>query len=188
MWTRRILERLQAIQNKQGSTMGDELRQSFALFPRRSETRIWICKPSESRITVEFRGRCRRGILRTDTFRNPAISPELRSVKKDICKQSRKRGFASKVAKLWQVIHFVGHFWRRIIACKSVPRLDLHPAGLEPATLEVTELIHNRLGQRRSCERSSRRAESKIGPLRLAYGFRPARVAILRCTVVTPPG
>src|SRR4029077_13760240 len=37
--------------------MGDELRQSFALFPRRSETRIWICKPSESRIKKFIRGR-----------------------------------------------------------------------------------------------------------------------------------
>ena len=46
LWTRRILEGLQAIQNQQGSTMCDELRQSFALLPRRSEPWIWIAKPS----------------------------------------------------------------------------------------------------------------------------------------------
>src|SRR5580704_15174798 len=50
LWTRRILERLQSIQHKQGSTMRDELRQSFALLPRRSEPWIWIAKPSQSRI------------------------------------------------------------------------------------------------------------------------------------------
>ena len=51
------------------------------------------------------------------------------------CTQSPKGGFASKVAKLWQAIHFAGHFSRRIIAWKSPTGLDLHPAGLEPATL-----------------------------------------------------
>jgi hypothetical protein len=40
LWARRILERLQAVQNQQGSTMYDELCQSFALLPRRSEQ--WI--------------------------------------------------------------------------------------------------------------------------------------------------
>src|SRR5271166_5883527 len=50
LWTRRILERLQAIQNKQGSTMCDELGQPFALLPGGSEPRIWIPKPSESRV------------------------------------------------------------------------------------------------------------------------------------------
>ena len=36
LWTRRFLERLQAIENKQGWTMRDELRESLALLPRRS--------------------------------------------------------------------------------------------------------------------------------------------------------
>jgi hypothetical protein len=42
------LERFQAIQNKQGSTMRYKLRQSFALLPRGSDPWIWISKPSES--------------------------------------------------------------------------------------------------------------------------------------------
>src|SRR5215471_14347187 len=50
LWTRRILERLHAVQNKQGSTMRDQLRESLALLPRRSEPRIWIAKPRESGI------------------------------------------------------------------------------------------------------------------------------------------
>ena len=50
LWTGRILEWLQAVQDKQGSTMRDELRESFALFPRGSELRIWISKPTESRV------------------------------------------------------------------------------------------------------------------------------------------
>src|SRR5215469_9850654 len=50
LWTRRILERLQPIQNKQDSTMRDELRESLALLPRRSEPWIWISKPTEGRI------------------------------------------------------------------------------------------------------------------------------------------
>ena len=50
LWTRWILERLHAIQNKQGPTMRDELRQSFAFLPRRSEPWIWVAKPTESRI------------------------------------------------------------------------------------------------------------------------------------------
>src|SRR5262249_10715122 len=37
---RRILERLQAIQNQQGSTIRDKLRESLALLPGRSEP--WI--------------------------------------------------------------------------------------------------------------------------------------------------
>src|SRR5215813_8105356 len=50
LWTRRILQRLQTVQNKQGSTMRDELGQSFALLPRRSEPRIWVAKPAKRRI------------------------------------------------------------------------------------------------------------------------------------------
>jgi hypothetical protein len=42
LWTRRILERLQAVRNKQGSTMRHELRQSFALLPLCSDPWIWI--------------------------------------------------------------------------------------------------------------------------------------------------
>ena len=37
--------------------MRDELRQSFALLPRRSEPWIWISKPSESRIKKFICGR-----------------------------------------------------------------------------------------------------------------------------------
>src|SRR5262249_29846900 len=50
LWTRRILERLQAVQNEQGSAMRDELRESLALLPRRSEPRIGVTKPRESGI------------------------------------------------------------------------------------------------------------------------------------------
>src|SRR5271165_6112394 len=57
LWTRRILERLQAIQNRQGSTMRDELRQSFALFPGRSEPWIRISKPSERGVKKFICGR-----------------------------------------------------------------------------------------------------------------------------------
>src|SRR6516162_6833705 len=57
LWSRRILERLQAIQNKQGSTMRNELRQSFALLPGRSEPWIRISKPVESRFKKFIRGR-----------------------------------------------------------------------------------------------------------------------------------
>jgi hypothetical protein len=54
-------------------------------------------------------------VRRTNTLsQSKGDQPELRSVKKDICKQSRKGGFAPKMAKLWQVIHFAGHFSRRI--------------------------------------------------------------------------
>ena len=45
-----ILERFQTVQNQQGSTMRDELRESLALFPGRSKPWIWISKPVESRI------------------------------------------------------------------------------------------------------------------------------------------
>src|SRR5271165_49560 len=37
--------------------MGDKLRQSFALLPRRSDPRIWITKPSESRVDKLICGR-----------------------------------------------------------------------------------------------------------------------------------
>jgi hypothetical protein len=75
-------------------------------------------------------------VRRTDTLsQSKGDQPELRGVKKDICTQSRKGRFASKVAKLWQVIHLAGHFSRRLIACKSASIFDFHPAGLEPATL-----------------------------------------------------
>jgi hypothetical protein len=50
LWARRILERLQAVQNKQGSPMRDELCQSLDFLPGRSESWIWIPKPSESRV------------------------------------------------------------------------------------------------------------------------------------------
>src|SRR5260221_6510298 len=56
LWTRRILERLQAVQNKQGSPMRDELRQSFALLPPRSNPWIWIPKPSQSRVKERICG------------------------------------------------------------------------------------------------------------------------------------
>src|SRR5580692_8862526 len=39
--------------------MRDELRQSFALLPRRSDPWIWIAKPSESRIEKFI---CRRSV------------------------------------------------------------------------------------------------------------------------------
>src|SRR6202008_3752433 len=57
LWTRWILERFQAIQNQQGSTMRDQFSQSFALLPGRSNPRIRIPKPSESRIEKFIRGR-----------------------------------------------------------------------------------------------------------------------------------
>src|SRR5260370_40080854 len=56
--TRWILERLQPIQNKQGSPMPSELRQSFALLPCCSEPWIWIVKPGKSGIK-KFIGRRR---------------------------------------------------------------------------------------------------------------------------------
>src|ERR1700730_11464195 len=37
--------------------MCDELRQSFALLPRRSDPRIWITKPGESRVNKFICGR-----------------------------------------------------------------------------------------------------------------------------------
>src|ERR1700686_887598 len=57
LWSRRILERLQAIQNKQGSVMRDEPCESLALLPPRSEPWIWISKPSESRVKKFICGR-----------------------------------------------------------------------------------------------------------------------------------
>src|SRR5215471_11115364 len=48
LWTRRILERLQTVQNKQGSAMGDKFGESLALLPPRSDPWIWISKPIES--------------------------------------------------------------------------------------------------------------------------------------------
>jgi hypothetical protein len=44
------LQAIQAIQNKQGSAMRDELRQPFALLPSCTDPRIWVTKPTESRI------------------------------------------------------------------------------------------------------------------------------------------
>ncbi len=57
LWTRRFLERLQAIENKQGWTMRDELRESLALLPGRSDPWIWISKPSESSVKEFICGR-----------------------------------------------------------------------------------------------------------------------------------
>src|SRR6516164_7675477 len=57
LWARRILERFQAIQNKQGSTMRGELCESLAFLPRRSEPWIWIAKPAKSRIKKFICGR-----------------------------------------------------------------------------------------------------------------------------------
>ena len=50
LWAGRILQRLQAIQNNQGSTMRDELRESLALLPCRADPGIGITKPTESRV------------------------------------------------------------------------------------------------------------------------------------------
>jgi hypothetical protein len=47
----------------------------------------------------------------------------------------RSKGIASKVARLWQVLLFLRPIFATVIACQSAPILDLHPAGLEPATL-----------------------------------------------------
>src|SRR5215831_1399462 len=55
--TRRILERLQAVQNKQGSTMRDEFRESLSLLPPRSDPWIGISKPTKSRVKKFIRGR-----------------------------------------------------------------------------------------------------------------------------------
>jgi hypothetical protein len=54
------LERFQTVKNKQGSMMGDELRQSFAFPPRRTEPWIWISKPSESSVNEFICGRSLR--------------------------------------------------------------------------------------------------------------------------------
>ena len=50
LWTRRILKRLQSIQNQQGSAMRDKFRESLALLPRRSDPWVWISEPIESRV------------------------------------------------------------------------------------------------------------------------------------------
>src|SRR4029450_8586409 len=47
LWTRRILERLEAIQNQKGSTMRDEFRQPLALLPCRSHPSILVSYPIE---------------------------------------------------------------------------------------------------------------------------------------------
>src|SRR5215471_20480135 len=57
LWTRRVLEQLQAIQNQQGSTMRHQLRQSFALLPCRSDPWVWIAKPSQSGVKKFICGR-----------------------------------------------------------------------------------------------------------------------------------
>jgi len=54
--TGRILERLQPIQNKQGSPMPNELCESLAFLPCCPELWIWIAKPAKSRIK-KFIGR-----------------------------------------------------------------------------------------------------------------------------------
>src|SRR6516165_6666735 len=54
---RRILERFQAVQNQQSSTMRDELRQSFAFLPCRSDPWIWVTKPTKSPVKKFIRGR-----------------------------------------------------------------------------------------------------------------------------------
>src|SRR5215471_21801917 len=56
--------------------MRDELRQSFALFPRRTDLRIWIAKPSESRIKKFI---CRRSIP-------PATLPVKGPAKNTLCR------------------------------------------------------------------------------------------------------
>ena len=50
LWTSWILERFQSVQNQQGSTKRDELRESFSFLPGRSEPWIWITKPAESSV------------------------------------------------------------------------------------------------------------------------------------------
>jgi hypothetical protein len=75
-------------------------------------------------------------VRRTDTLsQSKRDQPELRGVKKDICKQSRKGGFASKVAKLWQVIRIMGRCCLAFCRRKLLLVNRLHPAWLEPATL-----------------------------------------------------
>ena len=57
LWTGRILERLQAIQNQQAPTMRDQFRQPFALLPGRAEPWIRVAKPCESGIKKFICGR-----------------------------------------------------------------------------------------------------------------------------------
>jgi len=56
LWTRRILQGFQAIQNQQGPTMRDELCNSISLLPGRSNPWIWITKPSKSGVKKFIRG------------------------------------------------------------------------------------------------------------------------------------
>jgi hypothetical protein len=46
-----------------------------------------------------------------------------------------KEGFASKVAKLWQVIGNLTVFLLPLFCCNSFTLRSLHPDGLEPPTL-----------------------------------------------------
>jgi hypothetical protein len=48
---------------------------------------------------------------------------------------AKGEGFMLKVARLWQVIVLAMSICEVKITCRPAPRLDLHPAGLEPATL-----------------------------------------------------
>src|ERR1700758_1760275 len=57
--TGRVLERFQAVENQQGSPVCNEFRQSFALFPIRSDPRIRVTKPSQSGIKKFI---CRRSV------------------------------------------------------------------------------------------------------------------------------
>src|SRR6516225_3134775 len=50
LWTRWILKRLQTVQNKQGSAMRDEFRESLSLLPPRAYPWIRISKPFESSV------------------------------------------------------------------------------------------------------------------------------------------
>jgi hypothetical protein len=45
------------------------------------------------------------------------------------------RGFAAKVARLWQLIVLPRSIVEEYIVCRSAVELDLHPAGLEPPIL-----------------------------------------------------
>src|SRR6516225_1266318 len=59
LWTRWILTRLQTVQNKQGSAMRDEFRESLSLLPPRSYPWIRISKPFESSVKKFI---CRRSL------------------------------------------------------------------------------------------------------------------------------
>jgi len=47
----------------------------------------------------------------------------------------KQRGIALKVAKLWQVIALPTSILEEYMTCRLALGLDLHPAGIEPATL-----------------------------------------------------